>query len=180
MSKSKGNVINPIEIVNEFGADALRIALVAGCAPGNPIALSKEKVKGYRNFGNKLWNIGRFILLMKEQGAKIVDKKDEEITNKVTALIENTTKQLEAYRFSDAALGLYDFIWNDLANTYLEISKTREDKDVVFSTLVHAFTTNLKLLHPFMPFVTEAIWQEFKKEKIVEDEMLMKAEWPTE
>ena len=67
MSKSKGNVINPIEIVNEFGADALRIALVAGCAPGNPIALSKEKVKGYRNFGNKIWNIGRYILLLKEQ-----------------------------------------------------------------------------------------------------------------
>jgi valyl-tRNA synthetase len=185
MSKSKGNVINPISLVEKYGADALRIALVAGSAPGNPIALSENKVKGYRNFANKLWNIARFLVLKKDELGEVVPtptytEQDIQFLSDVDQLVSSVTKNLDTYRFSDAAQGLYDFIWNDLANTYLEISKTREDKDVVFSTLVHAFTTNLKLLHPFMPFVTEAIWQEFKKEKIVEDEMLMKAEWPTE
>ncbi len=181
MSKSKGNVINPIEIVNEFGADALRIALVAGCAPGNPIALSKEKVKGYRNFGNKIWNIGRYIFMLKEQDATLsYDEKkvDKTFTITVQTLVKNTTKQLSSFRFSDAALGLYDFVWNDLANTYLETSKESKDKVLMFNTLVYAFTTSLKLLHPFMPFVTEAVWQEFKKEGLVEEPQLISASWP--
>lgn len=183
MSKSKGNVINPIDIAHEFGADALRIALVAGCAPGNPIALSKEKVKGYRNFGNKLWNIGRFIVMMNEQGAKnsvnqTLTTDDQSLLSHVQSLTKQTEKYLEDYRFSDAALGLYDFVWNTLANTYLEHTKSREDKDCVFSTLLFAFTTCLKLIHPFMPFVTEAIWQEFLKEKLVDEPLLITADWP--
>ncbi|MBI5151504.1 MAG: valine--tRNA ligase [Candidatus Pacebacteria bacterium] len=183
MSKSKGNVINPIDIAHEFGADALRIALVAGCAPENPIALSKEKVKGYRNFGNKLWNIGRFIVMMKEQGAEnstdqVLTKDDQSLLTGVQLLTKQTQKYLDEYRFSDAALGLYDFVWNTLANTYLEHTKSREDKDCVFSTLLLAFTSCLKLIHPFMPFVTEAIWQEFVKEKLVDDPLLITAAWP--
>ena len=130
MSKSKGNVINPIEIVNEFGADALRISLVAGSTPGNPIALSKEKVKGYRNFGNKLWNIGRYILLQHEAGTKIIalpkklDKEHATILKSLSSTVKYITSALEKYRFSDAALRLHGFVWDECANTYLEKTKS--------------------------------------------------------
>jgi len=183
MSKSKGNVINPIDIIDEFGADALRISLVAGSTPGNPISMSKEKVKGYRNFSNKLWNIGRFILMQKDEGAKqinttITSQSEKEILEKKGALASQVTQALEKYRFSDAALLLYDFVWNDFANTYLESSKGNENTDEVFTTLIEVFTTCLKLLHPFMPFVTEAIWQELFQAKIVSQPLLTTAAWP--
>ncbi len=182
MSKSKGNVINPIDIVKEFGADALRIALVAGSAPGNPIALSKEKVKGYRNFANKVWNIGRFIVMKKEEGAKLgaasKNKDDIAIVKKVDTLSALVTKKLLSFRFSDAALAIYDFMWNDFANTYLESVKDADRKDEILTTLVYVLNMSLKLLHPFMPFVTEAVWQELRKEKLVDEEMLMTAVWP--
>src|SRR5262249_43829224 len=132
MSKSKGNVVNPIDLVQKYGADALRIALVAGSAPGNPIALSENKVKGYRNFANKLWNIARYI---EGLGEKVKGKEktpllaeDKEILTELHTLIETTTRNLDNYRFSDAALGLYEFIWNRLASDYLEKTKPREDK----------------------------------------------------
>lgn len=183
MSKSKGNVINPIDIVNEFGADALRIALVAGSAPGNPIALSREKVKGYRNFANKVWNIGRFILLMQESGSTRREKtstarEDTAILEKVGALEKFVTEKLEVYRFSDASLAIYDFLWNDFANTYLESVKERKDNDAAFSTLVAVYTACLKLLHPFMPYVTETVWQEYRKNNLVSEALLATAAWP--
>jgi valyl-tRNA synthetase len=175
MSKSKGNVINPLDIVDTFGADALRIALVAGSAPGNPIALSEAKVKGYRNFGNKIWNIGRFIALqeeeLREQYKQIpLDKctvDDEKILKQIVALKKTVSAQLEALRFSDAALGLYDFIWNDFANTYLENNKDRQDKAVYLAVVKEVYLTSLKMLHPFMPFVTEAVWQRLQTDKSV-------------
>ena len=184
MSKSKGNVINPIEIVNEFGADALRISLVAGSTPGNPIALSKEKVKGYRNFGNKLWNIGRYILLQYEAGAKIIalpkklEKEHATILKSLGTTVKYITSALEKYRFSDAALHLHGFVWDEFANTYLEKTKSNKDGGETLTVLVRVFTTCLKLLHPFMPFVTESIWQEFFKAHLVNESLLMTAEWP--
>jgi len=184
MSKSKGNVINPIDIANEFGADALRIALVAGCAPGNPIALSKEKVKGYRNFGNKLWNVGRYIVMLKEQGVVFAQPshqpEDKKLLAETQKLVNHATTCLEKYRFSDTALGIYDFVWNTLANTYLEETKHREDRTAVATTLLTSYTACLKLLHPFMPYVTEAIWQSFKHEGLVEEPLLITAPWPKE
>lgn len=185
MSKSKGNVINPIDIVNEFGADALRTALVAGCAPGNPISLSKEKVKGYRNFGNKLWNVGRYVLLLKEDGAVITqdsptNKEHKQILETRSNVVKQVTSHLEKYRFSEAILDTYDFVWNTLANDYLERSKKwTEEKNDVLTTLVTVYTDSLKLLHPFMPFVTEAIWQELHKADLVKEPLLAKASWPT-
>ncbi|PWU23455.1 valine--tRNA ligase [Candidatus Cerribacteria bacterium 'Amazon FNV 2010 28 9'] len=202
MSKSKGNVINPIDLTEKYGADALRIALIAGSAPGNPIALSENKVKGYRNFANKLWNIARFIVLL-SQNEEIRDKsyelrkklkenslpltsyllpllpEDQQILNELNTLIETSTSNLEHFRFSDYAQNLYDFIWNRVASDYLESTKGREDKEVVLAVLIHVFSTCLKLLHPVMPFVTEAIWQEWSAAGILETEqLLITISWP--
>jgi valyl-tRNA synthetase len=183
MSKSKGNVINPIELVDKYGADALRMSLVAGSSPGNPIALSENKVKGYRNFSNKLWNIGRYIEGLREEvkGEEKVHltDEDEKILEETRQLTATTTANLDKYRFSDAALGLYDFVWNRLASDYLEKNKTREDKVTVLATLQSVFSTCLLMLHPFIPFVTEAIWTEWKKEGLVEsDDLLITSPWP--
>lgn len=181
MSKSKGNVINPLEIIEKYGADALRIALVAGSAPGNPIALSEPKVKGYRNFGNKLWNIGRFIQIQEQELGRIVTAEsqsatddDQEILKKLEVLSEETTKRLNSLHFSDAALGLYDFVWNDFANTYLENNKNRQDKETYISVVKTVFLRTIQLLHPFMPFVTEAIWQKVNPRA----GMLITSAWP--
>jgi valyl-tRNA synthetase len=166
MSKSKGNVVNPIELVDQFGADALRLALIAGAAPGNPVALSVPKVKGYRNFANKIWNIGRFVWMNKDQinrnplESLTLQAADQTILADLQAVIRTTTENLEKYRFSEAALDLYDFIWNRFANTYLEENKSRPDLDVSLAVTQQVFLTSIHLLHPFMPFVTEAVWQE--------------------
>ncbi len=183
MSKSKGNVINPIDIITEFGADALRFSLVTGSTPGNPISLSKEKVKGYRNFANKIWNIGRFISLLQEEGIKKLDMpstnpEDVALLSKLSSLTKLVTKKLEEYRFSDASIALYDFIWNDFANTYLESTKKRENKSETYTTLLSTFTQLLVLIHPFMPFVSEAIWQEYRKLQLVDTPLLMTTQWP--
>lgn len=183
MSKSKGNVINPLDIVDKYGADALRIALVAGSAPGNPIALSEPKVKGYRNFANKLWNIGRFIALQEDtlpdspldMEARSLTAEDQAILTRLDEVTTTTTGHLNTFRFSDAALGLYDFVWNEFANTYLENNKDRQDKAVYLSVVKKVYLTVLKLLHPFMPFVTEAVWQRLQPEAGV----LALATWPT-
>lgn len=173
MSKSKGNVINPLDIVEQYGADALRIALVAGSAPGNPIALSEPKVKGYRNFGNKLWNIGRFVQMQKLELGTVdslghvsgqLTESDQALLQQLQALTGSTTANLEALRFSDAAVSLYDFAWNTFANGYLEENKNRPDKRVYLAVVNHTLSTLLILLHPFMPFVTEAIWQHLRSE----------------
>jgi valyl-tRNA synthetase len=183
MSKSKGNVVNPLDIVAKYGADALRIALVAGAAPGNPIALSEAKVKGYRNFGNKIWNIGRFIQLQEQDlgAAKTsgldglaLTADDRSILKGMSDLIGQTTAHLDKMRFSDAALGLYDFIWNTFANTYLENNKGRSDKAVYLAVVKSVYLNSLRLLHPFMPFVTEAVWQKLQPE----GGLLISGPWP--
>jgi len=186
MSKSKGNVVNPIDLVQTYGADALRMALVAGSAPGNPIALSENKVKGYRNFANKLWNIARFMTLMEgvdkhdtTLAGKTLHEDDTKLITELNELITLSTKNLEIYHFSDYALSIYDFVWNRFASEYLEASKAREDKQVTYAVLVHVFQTCLKLLHPIMPFVTEAIWQEWVKEAMIEPSLLITSLWPT-
>lgn len=183
MSKSKGNVVNPIDLTLKYGADALRMALVAGSAPGNPIALSESKVKGYRNFANKLWNIARFIVLLKTQNefsnSNFQIPMNEPILNEVRELIVSSTQALENYRFSDYAQSLYDFVWNRLANDYLENHKNQEDKQSLYATLLSVFTDCLLLLHPIMPFVTEAIWQEWQKEgMLTSTKLLITSSWP--
>jgi valyl-tRNA synthetase len=121
--------------------------------------------------------------MLKEQGIDVAQAgkpagEDEMLLKKTSALVVKITKDLEKYRFSDAALSTYDFVWNTLANEYLESTKNREDKATVMSTLLQSFVPCLKLLHPFMPFVTEAIWQAFKHENLVQESLLMTAPWP--
>ena len=194
MSKSKGNVINPLDIAEEFGADALRISLVAGSAPGNPIALSREKVKGYRNFANKLWNIARFYLSQPVEPLNPTPKlvpEDVVLLDELTALTGRCTANLEEFRFSDTATALYDFTWNTFANGYLEAVKPRlraedsnsEDISSALYTIGYTLITILILLHPFMPFVTEAIWQELRDRGILPTDKnaptLAQTNWPS-
>lgn len=182
MSKSLGNVINPEEYLEQYGTDALRMGLISGTANGKDFAFPRDKIIGYRNFANKIWNMARFMLMMKdtcetETGRAVAagvlkDKSlvkkltvsDKELIKKTTLLTKTVTKDLDRYRFSDAADKIYQFMWHEIADLYIEELKTRTDKDVALSVLFEVFCTCLKLLHPFMPFVTEAIWQELPVE----------------
>ncbi|MFC1722148.1 valine--tRNA ligase, partial [Patescibacteria group bacterium] len=174
MSKSKGNVIDPIEYVEKYGSDALRMGVIVG---GNTLAksssLSEDKVRGYRNFSNKIWNMTRFMLMMMDiEGCtnyedlpsyspsleKEMNEQDKEIIQKLHQLVKDVNSNLEKYRFMDAGDAIYHFMWHELADIYIEQVKEREDKIVALSVLRHAMIVSLKLLHPFMPFITEEIW----------------------
>ncbi len=186
MSKSKGNVINPLKMVDQYGADALRMALVYGTAAGNDQSLSEDKIRGMRNFANKLWNIGRFIVMnFENRDVPWYDEKlhkmlrnpnDKRIISELNMLIASITKDMEAYRFSDAAQKIYDFTWHTLADVHLEKNKERfkQGDEQAFAVLRHVFLTILKLLHPFMPFVTEEIWEKLGNK----EELLITAHWP--
>jgi valyl-tRNA synthetase len=182
MSKSKDNVINPIEMIDRYGADALRMALVYGVSPASDVVMSDDKVRSMRNFANKVWNIGRYISLSCNPSVKnkkhINNKDDRELILKTSNLKKHITHYLNTYRFDLAAQELYEFIWHFLADIYIENNKERiKSKDVsVQVNLLTTFSTCLKLLHPFMPFVTEAIWQENKK--IFDSPTLIEAGWP--
>ncbi|MEW5805514.1 MAG: valine--tRNA ligase [Patescibacteria group bacterium] len=186
MSKSKGNVIDPLVMVNQYGADALRLALVLGVGPASDVSLSDEKVKGMRNFATKLWNIGRFILMGLADSSpadfsgeiKNLKQEDKKIITSLDNLVKQTTRNLDAFRFGQAAENLYQFVWHEFADVYVEQAKPRiksGDKTVI-SVLLRVYSTCLKLLHPFMPFVTEAIWQSIFAEK---DSVLTKEKWPS-
>ena len=190
MAKSKGNVINPIEMVDKYGADALRFALTFGAAPGNDISVSEDKVRGMRNFSNKLWNIGRFLDMnfeaYKAQKIEVPfftenlegqTKEDKEIIKELNKLIKKTTKNLDTFHFSDAAQTLYEFVWHKFADIYVEYSKERlKDNDpVILSVLRHVFLNVLKLLNPFMPFITEELWEKMPRKY---DIPLIVSSWP--
>jgi len=189
MSKSKGNVVNPIEIIEQYGADALRAGLITGgdiSARYTPFDI--DKIKGYRNFANKIWNMARYILVMIEEEPDIFDKdetfnkditeKDKTIKKKSIQLNNKVTSLIEIYQYNKACESIYQFMWNDLASSYIEDIKNRENKSIALKMyLLPVFKDCLKLLHPFMPFVTEAIWQELPKDK-GESELLIVESWP--
>ncbi|EKD62613.1 MAG: hypothetical protein ACD_52C00111G0001 [uncultured bacterium] len=173
MSKSLGNVINPDDYQTEFGTDALRMGLVIGNANGHDFNFPRDKVTSAKNFANKIWNMGRFMKFMFEKCETKVPfyspdltsnlkKEDKIIIKKLNTLVNKTDSSLEKYRFADAADAIYHFMWHELADKYIETMKNRADKDIALSVLRHIYLNCLKLLHPFMPFVTEAIWQELK------------------
>jgi len=177
MSKSKGNGIDPIDVIEKFGTDAVRLSLLIGSAPGNSMKLSEEKIASSRNFVNKLWNVSRFILSNiddREYDKKININKltevDSWILRKLITLEEKVRKNIESYNFSFAGEELKEFTKNDLADWYLEASKfnNSSEKEAV---LVYILKKILKLWHPFIPFVTEKIWSEFN------DDMLMISNW---
>lgn len=174
MSKSLGNVIDPLAMVEKFGADATRLSLMLGNTPGNDSRLSEEKIAGFRNFTNKLWNICRYMMMQidfeKSEPAKPVTLADFWILERLHEIASDTSKHIEQFNFSFAGEKLRDFTWNELADWYLEISKIEGNKSGI---LQYILETILKLWHPFMPFVTEAIWSEIPGKKL-----LMAEKWP--
>ncbi len=161
MSKSKGNVINPLKMTEKYGTDALRLALTIGITPGNDGSLSEAKIEGYRNFNNKLWNVARFILGQLPEGYSpatpgLDSPADHWMAAKLETAVKDVTQAIEDYRFSEAGQLIYSLLWDDFADWYLEASKVSPNHDL----LVHALETILTLLHPIAPFVSEAIWSE--------------------
>jgi valyl-tRNA synthetase len=174
MSKSKGNVINPLDMVEKYGADATRLSLVIGSTPGNDIKLSEEKIEGFRNLINKIWNIARYIK-QKTEDKNIKDLKIENkdlsnadlwILNKFNRLSESVSNDLDNYNFSGAGEKLKDFTWNNLADWYLEATKFK-NSDQSDKILLNILNELLKLWHPFIPFVTEKIWKEFNANDLI-------------
>ncbi len=170
MSKSKGNVIDPLQVMDKYGTDALRFTLAAMASPGRDIKLSEERIEGYRNFANKLWNAARFILMNLDGPcvkAELADRPiaDRWITSRLHRCIGDVNRSLEAYRFDEAANTIYHFLWNEYCDWYLELAKpaladkASRQAALTRTTLVESFETVLRLLHPFMPFITEEIWQ---------------------
>jgi len=185
VSKSLGNGIDPIDIANRFGIDALRMSLVVGTAPGTDVKLSEDKIKGYKNFANKIWNITRFVLtgiegFDIEKKPKIIEK-DEEILKNLQLLTKDVTADIDNYRFYMAAEKIYHYIWHTFADIIIEESKsalngTEEiEKKSKQYTLYEILKTTLKLLHPFMPFVTEEIWGSLPHKN---KQLLMIETWP--
>ena len=167
MSKSKGNVINPLEVAEIYGTDAVRMALIVGTTAGNDPIISEDKIRGYRNFVTKIWNASRFVLMnYKETKTKpkftAEDKKNLKELKNVSKKI---TKYLDNFDFNHAAETAYHYFWHTFADRIIEESKARlnseneADRSAAQEVLMEALGTSMKLLHPFMPFVTEEIWQ---------------------
>ena len=190
MSKSKGNVIDPLDLIEKYSADALRFTLLSMASPGTDVKLSEDRVKGYRNFLNKLWNANNF-LITNECDFSDIDKVPNLSVNInkwiYAELIEAKSKiekNLNDYRFDEAAKNAYQFAWHSYCDWYLELSKTilfsdnEEAKSEVRKVSSYVFKQILILLHPFIPFVTEEIWLKNKFDKSGND-FLMYANWPT-
>ena len=171
MSKSLGNGIDPLEIIDQYGADALRFTLATGNTPGNDMRFSDEKVIASRNFANKIWNASRFVLMnLKDEQMDLslpLDKlaiEDKWVLSKFNKLVREVTDNLEKFELGIAVSKLYDFIWDVFCDWYVELVKSRlwedgAEAEVARQVLVYVLSNTLKLLHPFMPFITEEIWQ---------------------
>ncbi|MCP9464630.1 MAG: valine--tRNA ligase [Nitrospira sp.] len=170
MSKSKGNVIDPLHIMDKYGADALRFTLASMASPGRDVKLAEERIEGYRNFANKIWNAARFALMYLDGPQTSTPLKDHPfpdrwIMSRLHRTIQAVLSELEAYRFDRAASALYQFIWHEYCDWYVELIKpvlqdaSHPDGPATRQTMAETLETTLRLLHPFMPFITEEIWQ---------------------
>ena len=186
MSKSLGNVINPDEYIEQYGVDALRMGLISGTANGKDFNFPKDRVIAFKHFGNKIWNMARFMLMLIEnEKIELLSKEalekselqeeDNKYREALQSLIKAVDANLEKYRFADAAEEIYQFMWHELADKYIESIKNREDKQIALSNLMDIYKTSLKLLHPFMPFITEEIYSNLPHE----EKSIMIASWPT-
>ena len=177
MSKSLGNGIDPLEVIDKYGADALRLTLMTGNAPGNDMRFYWERVESSRNFANKIWNASRFVL-MNLEGKDVTEPEigslcaeDKWILSRLNNVIKEVTDNMEKYELGIAVQKIYDFLWDELCDWYIEIAKVRlwkaeEDPKAANEalwTLRTALTQGLKLLHPFMPFITEELWQQLRE-----------------
>ena len=188
MSKSKGNVIDPLELIEKYSADALRFTLLSMASPGRDVKLSEDRVKGYRNFLNKIWNANNFLI---QNSCYFTDtSKPEQINENINKWIitefllvkENIQKNINNYRFDEAAKNAYQFVWHSFCDWYLELSKTiyysdnQLSKDETRVVSAYVFREILILLHPFIPFITEEVWLKNKLDKDSKD-YLMFANW---
>ncbi|MFO0702967.1 MAG: valine--tRNA ligase, partial [Candidatus Andersenbacteria bacterium] len=184
MSKSKGNVIDPLVVADKYGMDAVRMSLLLGVTPGVDLRLSEEKIAGFRNFANKLWNVAAFIRKQVGAGEPLPTRDaldlskatlvDRWILDRADTLVADVTRAIEDFRFSDAGQSIFGFLWGDFADWYVEYAKLRPGH-VTNAVLASCLDTVLRLLHPFMPFVTEAVWQTIKQ---ANDSDLIVAAWP--
>lgn len=187
MSKSLGNGIDPLEIVEKYGADALRFTLATGNSPGNDMRFSDEKIQSSRNFANKIWNASRFVLMNLEidqnklpQSSELCVE-DKWIISKFNRLVSEVSESLDKFDLGIAVSKLYDFIWDDFCDWYIELVKPRlfdkqsQSAKIAQHVLVYVLSETMKLLHPFMPFITEEIWQHLPHS----GDSIMISEWPT-
>ncbi|HBA25847.1 MAG TPA: valine--tRNA ligase, partial [Nitrospinae bacterium] len=189
MSKSKGNVIDPLIMMEKYGTDAFRFTLAAFAAQGRDIKLSEERIEGYRNFANKIWNAFRFAMMNLEDFKNTVSASDitrlnlqlsdKWILSRLQKAIRDTRKGLEEYKFNESAGIIYQFFWHELCDWYIEIIKPRlaasaKERKTAQSVLLYVMENSLRLLHPFMPFITEELWQQLPHK----GESIMAAEYP--
>ena len=189
MSKSLGNGIDPLEMAEKYGADALRFNLITGNSPGNDTRFYTEKCEAMRNFANKIWNASRFVMMnltidrYELPAADKLEREDKWVLSKLNRLVKEVTENLDSYEIGVASAKVYDFIWDTYCDWYIELTKTRlngTDEDAKLTAqnvLCYVLVTLLKLLHPFMPFITEEIYQALPKCDGAED-ILMTAQWP--
>ena len=182
MSKSIGNVIDPLDMIDQYGADALRFSLAFAAVPGNDTNASEDRIEGARNFANKLWNASRFVLLAIEDErtplpAEGLSVEDRWILSRLDATIEDMERALADFNWSEAIKSLHRFVWSEFCDWYIELSKLRLDgpqRPAVTGVLVHVLDNVLRLLHPVMPFVTEELWSRLRPEA----GSIMRAPWP--
>ena len=189
MSKSLGNGIDPLEMAEKYGADALRFNLITGNSPGNDTRFYTEKCEAMRNFANKIWNASRFVMMnltidrYELPAADKLEREDKWVLSKLNRLVKEVTENLDSFEIGVASAKVYDFIWDTYCDWYIELTKTRlngTDEDTKLTAqnvLCYVLVTLLKLLHPFMPFITEEIYQALPKCDGAED-ILMTAQWP--
>ncbi|SHJ10765.1 valine--tRNA ligase [Lutispora thermophila] len=190
MSKSLGNGIDPLEVIDKYGADALRFNLISGNSPGNDMRFYWERVEAFSNFANKIWNAARFVLMNTDENKdynEIFNSNEDKLTNpdywilsKLNKLIKEVTENMEKFELGIAAQKIYDFIWFEFCDWYIELVKPRlyseneEDKAIAQATLINVLVNSMKLLHPFMPFITEEIYSHIPKAS----ESIVISKWP--
>jgi len=193
MSKMKGNVLNPLDAIEQYGCDALRFALTTGTAPGNDINMGQHRLEAGRNFANKIWNAGRFVLRALETeplkddifiniSNYLLETEDRWIISRLNHLIHEVNGLLEGFQFGDAEKQIHDFFWGEYCDWYIEICKSRlNGSSSPLPVLVYVLETCLRLLHPFMPFITEELWQSLKQhmqQKMLPPSALIIARYP--
>jgi len=190
MSKSKGNVIDPLVMTEKYGTDALRMSLVYGIAPASDFVVSEDKIRAQRNFVNKIWNASRFVLMMIERfqeknpklkistaiNISILTADDKSILDNLNKIITSTTSHINKYHFGQASENLYQFFWHDFCDVYIEKAKDRGED--VIPVLLTVLITSLKLLHPFIPFVTESVYQILRDKIKLDEPELITGSWP--
>jgi valyl-tRNA synthetase len=183
MSKSLGNVIDPLEIIEEYGTDALRFSMISITSQGQDVFLSKDKFEFGRNFANKLWNASRYVLMNLDEATlkQEIDRRslglaDRWILSAFNETIQKVNTDLASYRFNEAAQDIYEFVWHKYCDWYLELAKLSDNKEVTQTVFYVVLKGVLKLLHPFMPFITEEIWKNLPGKK--DHKYIMASEWP--